>query len=125
MARRDARWVAGDRRYGEFSNRSFDTDPADPIADGLGEPQVPIWARGDGSRAIAPRDGDVKRKLGDGSLRRDPCDPVAVELGEPQVPIWAVCNAEWVTGWRGNGELGEGAVRADAADLVAQPLCEP
>ena len=61
----------------ELGDRAGRGDPPDPVALGLGEPQVAVGAGGDPGRAAVR--ADPRRELGDGAGRGDPPDAVAVE----------------------------------------------
>ena len=60
-------------------------DPSDPIAGGLGEPQIAVRTGRDVARARPGR--DARAELGHDAGRRDLADAVAVELGEPQIAV--------------------------------------
>src|SRR5438132_544400 len=76
---------SGDPNLIEYPSKS---DPADLVAIGLSEPQVPVGAGRD-PKGIAA--GCRDSEFGDHARDGDPADPVVV-LGEPQVSVRSGCD---------------------------------
>src|SRR5437660_388654 len=101
----------------------MDLEPRDPVAVGLGEPEVAVRAGRDPDGGAMG--GDTGLVFGDDARRRDLPDPVVL-LREPEVPVWTGGEPEGIAVLADTSAVfRHNARRRDLPDAVAVVLGEP
>jgi hypothetical protein len=109
---------------GEFRDRAGWRDPANPVAGGLGKPQVPIRTGLDAARRAVPG-GNVEFPDGSAVLT-DLSDSIPQVLREPDVPIRTHGHDTWPAIGMRKLELDDpDVVLAHASNPVPAELAEP
>src|SRR5256712_4338958 len=130
-SRHDRPWIAPRHREWKFGEGAGRSHPADPVGEGLGEPEVSIRAGSDPLRtgaADAITDARLERRHL--SIEAHPQDPVRSSLAEgrgrdPEVPIWSDGDSNRTADVGRQVELGDGSHGREPTHLVVAAVEEP